>query len=96
MQTFVRLATLTDQGVRNLDALPRMLAEMKTLMEEHGARLVSAWVVLGEYDAVTIFEAPNDKTAAHISALIGSRGNFRAKTLAVIPMEEFIETIRSD
>jgi len=96
MPTFVRLATLTDQGVRHIDTLPRMLKEMTALMEDHGARLVSAWVVLGEYDAVTIFEAPDDKTAAHISALIGSRGNFRAKTLAVIPMEEFIDIIRSD
>ncbi|MBI4361923.1 MAG: GYD domain-containing protein [Euryarchaeota archaeon] len=63
-------------------------------MEKNGARMVSAYATLGRYDIVAIFEAPDAKTAAKISALIAQKGNFRAETLAAVGMEEFIQSVK--
>ncbi len=93
MATFIRLASLTEQGVKNVKNLQDMLGEARAIMEERGAKLVQGWITLGEYDIVAVIEAPDSKTAAQVSALIGAQGNFRANTLAAVPITEFIETI---
>ena len=95
MPTFIRLASLTDQGAKNIENFPEMLAEAKEILAQHGASVLQAWVVLGEYDIIAVIEAPDAKTAAHISGLIAARGNFRAKTLAAIPIPEFSAAIKT-
>ena len=93
MPTFIRLATLTEQGVKNVQKFPQMLEEAKGIMEKHGVELIQGWVTLGEFDVVAIIEAPDANTAAQVGALISAKGNFRAKTLSAIPIAEFKSAI---
>jgi len=86
--TFIRLAKLTEQGIRNIQNLKAMLDDTRQVMEQNGVKLVQGWATLGEYDVVAVIEAPDAKTAAKVSALIASRGYFRAATLSAIPMNE--------
>ncbi len=96
MATFIRLASLTEQGARNVKNFSDMLGEAKEIMEKHGARLVEGWVTLGDYDLVAVIEAPDSTTAAQVSALIAARGNFRAKTLSAVPISEFGEAVKKE
>ncbi len=94
MPVFIRLAKLTEQGVKNIKDLPKMLEEAKKIMEDNNSKLLAAYTTLGNYDLVAIIEAPDAHTAAKVSALIAAKGNFRAETLAAVPVQEFIESLR--
>lgn len=94
MPTFIRLATLTEQGIKNIQNFQDMLGEAREIMEQHGVKLVEGWATLGDYDVIAVIEAPDAKTAAQVSALIASRGNFRAKTLSAVPISELSNAIR--
>ena len=90
MPKFIRLATLTEQGTRNVKNLGQMLQEAKQVMKESGVTFETAYTTLGPYDIVAIIDAPDAAAASKASALIAAKGNFRAQTLAAIPIEEFI------
>jgi uncharacterized protein with GYD domain len=95
MPIFIRLARLTEKANQDLVNMERMVAEAQRVMEENGARILHAYVTLGDYDIISIIEAPDQTTAAKISALLAHQGNFRAETLSAIPLEEFLTTLKS-
>ena len=45
-------------------------------------------VALGEYDFVTVIEAPDERTMAKISVELGSRGTMTSRTLTAMPAED--------
>ncbi|UCE03509.1 MAG: GYD domain-containing protein [Candidatus Latescibacterota bacterium] len=94
MPTFIRLASLTEQGIRNIRNLRAMIDETRVIMQEHGVHLQQGWATLGDYDVVAVIEAPDAKTAAQVSALIAARGNFRATTLSAVALAELSEAVQ--
>ena len=95
MPIFIRLARLTEKANQQLQDMDQMLDQAREIIEANGARILHAYVILGEYDVLTVMEAPDEKTAAKIGALIATQGSFRAETLAAIPVEEFIGTLKA-
>lgn len=91
MPTFIRLVNLTEQGARNINNLPKMIELTQSVMQKHHTKVVNIYTTLGNYDLVTIIEAPDAMAAAKVSAEIAAQGNFRAETLAAVTVEEFIE-----
>lgn len=89
MGIYIRLAKLTEQGVRNIGKFSEMVSEVKQIFENNGVKIISAYSTLGKYDLVAIIEAPDDKTAMKISTLVAKTGNFRAETLPAVTLEEF-------
>ena len=96
MPTFIRLASLTEQGVRNVKNLSGMIAEARQIMEAHGAKLVEGWVTLGEFDLIVVVDAPDANVAAQVSALIAAKGNFRARTVPAVPLAEFCDAVEKN
>ena len=94
MPTFIRLASLTEQGIKNIQNFQDMLEEARGIMEQHGVTLVEGWATLGDYDVVAVIDAPDAKSAAQVSALIASRGNFRAKTLSAVPISDLSNAVK--
>ena len=95
MPTFIRLASLTEQGIKNIRNFRDMLGEARGIMESHGVRLTHGWATLGDYDVVAVIDAPDAKTAAQVSALIASKGNFRAKTLSAVPIGDLSDLVEN-
>jgi uncharacterized protein with GYD domain len=95
MPKFVRLAKLTEQGVKNLKGFKQMVAEAQAVMKNHGITLEAAYATMGSYDIVAVIDAPDIQTAAKASALIAQQGNFRAESLAAIPLREFVDLVES-
>jgi uncharacterized protein with GYD domain len=88
MPTFLMLTNLTAEGVRTLKNHPGRIAEVNREVEQMGVKVVSQYATLGQYDFVTVVEAPDEKTMAKVSVELGSRGTMTSQTLAAIPAED--------
>jgi len=51
------------------------------------------WATLGEFDFVSVVEAPDTATVARVSVALGARGSTRIATLPALTVDEFIETL---
>jgi len=88
MPTFLMLTNLTAEGVRTLKNHPGRIAEVNREVEQMGVKVLSQYATLGQYDFVTVVEAPDEQTMAKVSVELGSRGTMTSQTLAAIPAED--------
>lgn len=93
MPTYVMLTNLTPEGVRTLKNNPGRVAEVNREVEQIGAKVISQYATLGQYDFVTIVEAPDDQTMARISVELGSRGTMNSQTLTAIPAGDLADSL---
>ncbi len=88
MPTFVMLTNLTADGVRTLKNNPGRVAEVNKEVEQIGAKVVAQYATLGQYDFITIVEAPDEQTMAKVSVELGSRGTMTSQTLVAIQADD--------
>jgi len=93
MPTFLMLTNLTAEGVRTLKNHPGRIAEVNREVEQMGVKVLSQYATLGQYDFVTVVEAPDEKTMAKVSVELGSRGTMTSQTLAAIPAEDLTSSL---
>jgi uncharacterized protein with GYD domain len=93
MSTFIMLTNLTPDGVKTLKGNPGRVQEVNKEVEQLGAKVVSQWATLGEYDFISVVEAPDEVTMAKVSVELGSRGTMTSETLAAMPAEQFISSL---
>jgi len=94
MPTYILLSTLTDEGKRTVKERPERIQEVNREIEALGAKVMAQYVVLGPYDFVNIVEAPDNKTIAKVSMELGARGTVQIMSMAAIPINEFISSIK--
>lgn len=94
MPKFIMLSSLTDEGAATIKKNPDRIKEVNKDVEALGGKVLDQYAVLGEYDFVNILEAPDVETIARISVELGSRGSVRIRTLAAIPVDEFIARLK--
>jgi uncharacterized protein with GYD domain len=93
MPTYVMLTNLTSEGVKTLKGNPGRVAEVNREVEALGARVVAQYTTLGQYDFVSIVEAPSDEAMARVSVEMGSRGTMTSQTLTAISAERLAEVL---
>ncbi|MBA7559865.1 Glutamine synthetase and cystathionine beta-lyase binding protein [subsurface metagenome] len=93
MAIFVALGNVTDDGIRNLEAMGIRHKRAVERAEKQGAKVIGSYALLGQYDYLVILEAPDMKTAASILTKEAQRGNVRYQTMAALTMEEFAELV---
>jgi uncharacterized protein with GYD domain len=93
MPTYIMLANLTPEGVQTVKNNPQRIHEVNKEVEQLGAKVIAQWATLGRFDFINVIEAPDEKTMAHVSLELGSRGTVRYETLAAIPVDEFIASL---
>ncbi|OQX80501.1 MAG: GYD family protein [Bacteroidetes bacterium 4484_249] len=54
-------------------------------------KFISHYAILGQYDFIDIYEAPDAETAAKVSMISQANGAFHAESLAAIPYKRFLE-----
>ncbi len=89
MPTYILLSSLTPGGSQTLHAHPERLEEVNAEIAEFGCKVMGQYATLGAYDFVTIIEAPDNETIAHLSVDLSSRGTVRITTLPAIPSAQF-------
>jgi uncharacterized protein with GYD domain len=93
MPTYILLSSLTAQGVQTLKANPDRLREVNKDVEELGATVTNQWATLGEYDFVSVVEAPDAATVARVSVALGARGSTKIRTLTALTIDEFLGAV---
>ena len=84
MATYVVLVNFTDQGVRNVKDSPKRADAFKEMAKKCGATVKDLYWTQGQYDAVTIVDAPDDTTATALAFSVGALGNIRTETLRAL------------
>ena len=73
---------------------PDRLEEVNKEISEFGCKVVAQYAVLGAYDFISIIEALDNETAAHLSVDLGSRGSVNITTLPLMPIAQFVQKLR--
>lgn len=94
MPQYILLSTLTDEGWKTVREKPERIKEVNKELEGFGVRVMSQFAVLGPYDFVNIVEAPNNETIAKMSIELGSRGTIKILSMAAIPIDSFIDSVK--
>lgn len=95
MPTYAMLSTLGPDGWATLRQNPERLLEVNTEVEQLGLRILAQYALFGEYDFLNIIEAPDEKVMARAAVALAARGTLKTRTLQAIPIDEFIETLKS-
>lgn len=93
MPTYVMLTNLTPEGVRTLKNNPGRVAEVNREVEALGAKVVEQYTTLGQYDFVTVIEAPSEEVMAKVSVEMGSRGTMTSQTLTALSAQRLAEVL---
>jgi uncharacterized protein with GYD domain len=91
MPTYLMLTNLTGEGLRTLKNNPGRVTEVNAEVEQMGGKVVTQYATLGDYDFVTVIEAPDEKTMARISVELGSRGTMKSRTLTAMPVADITD-----
>lgn len=94
MPQYILLSNLTDEGWKTVKEKPARIKEVNKELEAFGVRVISQYAVLGPYDFATIVEAPDNKTIGKVSIELGSRGTIKIMSMAAMPIEEFIASMK--
>lgn len=94
MAQYILLSNLTDEGWKTVKAKPERIKEVNRELEAFGVRVIKQYAVLGPYDFMNIVEAPNNETIAKVSIELGARGTIKILSMAAIPIDEFIASLK--
>jgi len=94
MPTYVLLSTLTDEGAKTVKNNPERIKEVDKEIEAMGVRVTAQYATLGPYDFVNIVEAPDNNAILRLSAVLASRGTIKLMSLAAVPVDEFISSLK--
>ncbi|MDD2471722.1 MAG: GYD domain-containing protein [Dehalococcoidales bacterium] len=95
MARYLQLVVLTDKGRKNFNENPDWIKEeLDKEIELLGGKIVTQYALLGQYDFINIIEAPSDEVAAKIAIKLSATGTVNPTTLAAIPLENLVQTLR--
>ncbi len=94
MSKYVILSNLTDEGRKTILDNPSRIEEVNRELEEKGAEIIEQFVLLGQYDFITIVEAPSQADINKIVMEVASRGSIDTMTLPAMDVSELIGKIK--
>ncbi len=93
MATYILMTKLSSEGLgdpQKRETIGRSWFEtVKAKCPE--VKWIEHFALLGPFDFMDIFEAPNEEVAAKVSMITMSRGAVKAETWAAIPYKRFLE-----
>ena len=66
MPTYILLSSLTPEGSQTLHENPNRLDQVNKEITAFGCKVVAQYATLGPYDFVSIIEAADNETIAHL------------------------------
>ncbi len=93
MATFVLMTKLSPEISRQMKSRGKLgrawLDQVKKKCPE--VSFVAHYALLGQYDFLDIYEAPDEETAAKVSLISQMNGAARAESWAAIPYKRFVK-----
>jgi len=81
MATYVTLVNFTDQGIRNVKDTANRASGYKELAARLGCTVREIWWTQGQYDVVTVVDAPDEASMTALAMSVGKLGYVRTQTL---------------
>jgi uncharacterized protein with GYD domain len=94
MSIYVMLTSLTDAGRKVTDEDPDSLKEINKEVEYMGVKILSQYALLGQYDFVSILEAPNNEAVARLATRLSGKGTMQTLTMAAMKIEDLIAALK--
>ena len=93
MQTFILLTKLTPELTQRMKDRSSIGGSWLELVKEKcpEIKFIAHYALLGQYDFLDIYEAPNEETAAKISMISRANGALYAESLIAIPHKRFLD-----
>ena len=93
MQTFILMTKLSSEVSQQMKRRSRIgrdwLEQVKEKCPE--VKFISHYALLGNYDFMDIYEAPNEESAAKVSMISLENGALQAESWTAIPYKRFLE-----
>ena len=93
MQTYILLTKLSPDVSRRMGERAKLgrawLDQVKAKCPK--VRFLTHYALLGRYDFLDIYEAPDEETAAKVSMISLSNGAMQAESLIAIPYKRFLK-----
>ena len=95
MSTYILLTKLSPESLR-LDQIEENGKRWKKAVEEKcpEVKFIAHYSVLGPYDYISIYEAPNEFMASKVSLISMSQGAQKAESWTAIPYHDYIKEVR--
>ena len=87
------LSVLGPDGSATLRENPSRIKAVNAEVEAMGASVQAQYALLGQWDFITIIEAPDTVTMSKIATTLAARGTLKTTTLTAIPVDEFIASL---
>ncbi len=95
MKTFILLTKLAPEISKQMKDRAKLgrnwLEQVKEKCPE--VKFIEHYALLGPFDFLDIYEAPDEETAAKVSMISLSNGAFEAQSLIAIPYKRFLNLI---
>jgi uncharacterized protein with GYD domain len=93
MPIYVGLGNWTDQVTKDFVGSVQRGNGFRELVEQAGGRVRELVWTMGEYDFITVLEAPDDETAATLVLRVAAAGNVRTKTMRAFDADQMSDII---
>ncbi|MHB8842373.1 MAG: GYD domain-containing protein [Candidatus Aquicultor sp.] len=95
MAMFVMLTSLTDDGMKTLRENPERIKQVNDeVSEKFGVKIMSQYMVMGDYDFVNLIEAPDNDTMVKMAIELGARGTLRTMTMPAMEVDKMIQDLK--
>ncbi len=94
MSVYVMLTSLTDAGRKTTDEDPDSLREINKEMEYMGVKILAQYALLGQYDFVSILEAPSNEAVARLATRLSGKGTMQTLTMAAMKIDDLIAALK--
>lgn len=88
MVTYISLCTFTDQGIRSIKESTQRADMVREAASKFGSKMTQLYWTQGQYDLISIIEAPDESSATAFGLAIASAGNVRMQTLRAFNRDE--------
>jgi uncharacterized protein with GYD domain len=93
MPTYVSLVSWTDQGVKNYRDTVARAESFREMVRQAGGEVREILWTFGEYDIVTVIDAPDDEVTMALLLQTAALGNIRTATMRAMRIDEIAGVI---
>lgn len=94
MPTYIIGGKLTRDGARDDESFRRHMEAAAQIRQQHGGRLIAAYVTFGRYDFLIISEYPSQQEALAAVEANVAKGNFTYEVLEAVPLQDFLNLMK--
>ena len=89
MPIYVVLSNFTEQGRADIKHTSDRLERLAPVADKLGVKVLANAITMGQYDVVTVMEAPDDAAIGKVIGTVLQRGFVTTQTLRGFSVEEF-------